>query len=368
MEIDEIQTNSAANNQNIDNNLKNDMFNHLCGLGNKVFFKSQQINESELSVEEKKHIMEDIFERKHSLFLSRFGRHMSMDHLAYFRNRNYESEEENFNVQYYLAEIEKAIITAKMKTKNRRYAAMQKLIEDNEYFTEVEMMNRQPLLYEQLIGKYLSENEKKARDREENASVSNAFFGVLDRNDKIEKQERQLQDEDDDEAISPDGSVDNDDCYMSEVETFSRQQWGGFDDEKPPAKPQPQKEIKKKVRNNTKQDFITANERDLLREEFLGIMYSKFLSGEDEDIDYVSIDENPEYDNIEFENQDQEDKYFDSEMEAKLISDDEDGVPIEVEETNEDKSSEDELDMYMRHLNQHLKVQEMSSQFRELNN
>lgn len=42
--------------------------------------------------------------------------------------------------------------------KNRRYVALRKLIkEDNEYFSDWEMRTRDPLLYNDMIGKYLNE-------------------------------------------------------------------------------------------------------------------------------------------------------------------------------------------------------------------
>ena len=40
-----------------------------------------------------------------------------------------------------------------------RYAAMQKLESENEHFSDVEMKHREPLLYEQLIGQYMTEEE-----------------------------------------------------------------------------------------------------------------------------------------------------------------------------------------------------------------
>lgn len=52
-----------------------------------------------------------------------------------------------------------------MDVKNRRYDALKKMIADgSSYFSEDEMRQRNPYLYEQLIGQYLSEEERKERE------------------------------------------------------------------------------------------------------------------------------------------------------------------------------------------------------------
>lgn len=47
----------------------------------------------------------------------------------------------------------------KVICKNRRYQAMIELLK-GDYFSNNEMRNREPLLWEQLVGQYLSEEEK----------------------------------------------------------------------------------------------------------------------------------------------------------------------------------------------------------------
>ena len=45
------------------------------------------------------------------------------------------------------------------KIKNRRYAALQKLRATTEYFSEEQMKQREPLMYEHLVAKYSNSNE-----------------------------------------------------------------------------------------------------------------------------------------------------------------------------------------------------------------
>ncbi|CRL01107.1 CLUMA_CG014322, isoform A [Clunio marinus] len=97
--------------------------------------------------------------------------------------------------------------------------------------------------------------------------------------------------------------------------------------------------------------LITAGERDLLREEFLGIMYSNFLSGKDSEFfDYDTVDKNEEYDDTLEVEQDFEDKYFEGD------DSNDSSIADENQEINEE--SEDELDIYMKHLENNLKREE----------
>lgn len=60
-----------------------------------------------------------------------------------------------------------------MDVKNRRYDAMKKMIaKGSSYFTEDEMRQRNPYLYEQLVGQYLSEEERKERETPDLDNVS----------------------------------------------------------------------------------------------------------------------------------------------------------------------------------------------------
>lgn len=83
---------------------------------------------------------------------------------------------------------------------------------------------------------------------------------------------------------------------------------------------------------------ITPEEQILLKEEFITTMYNSFLDGKDEDFEYESIDNNTSYDNIEEIENNEEEKYFDSEPE-KIGN-----VYIE------DETSDDELDIFMKTL------------------
>lgn len=317
-------------------NLKNEIINFLAE-ENQAFFKSQQIDDDELTVNDRKKILNEILLKSHLTFLSRFGPYLKKEHIKYFEQHN-QSLEGNYEIDYYLNQIKRGQNSKHIK--NRRYEAMKKMIKDGSYFGEVEMMIREPFLYEQLVGQYLTVNERLARDRlQEDAPFSQVLLAGIEK-DQIEelrkKQESELLmvDEDTQEAVQ--FNENNDDQFPTVPSSF-KQQWGEFEEDVTPT-----------VSNKVKPDYCNLAEKELLREEFIGIMYSKFLSGSDKDFDYKSVDENYEFDNLTEISQDEEAKYFDSE-EIDDKTPENDIVRAEDE-------SEDELDIYMRQLNDELPI------------
>lgn len=204
------------------------------------------------------------------------------------------------------------------------------------------MRSRDPLLYEQLIGQYQTPAEKRA-DRRPDARTDTLVDVLLegidhDLNKAEEKRQREEEEtmiqNEDDESQQPETPMSNDDEESSDS---NHDQWGNFDE---PSTAQPRPARKRPAK------LITAGERDLLREELLGIMYSNFLSGKDaEFFDYSEIDSNEAYDDTLETEQDCEDKYFEDDSQS----------PPAQQIINDD--SEDALDTYMKHLEGHLKQQ-----------
>lgn len=360
-----------TNNVELDlDELKDSLLNSICE-NNKAFIKSQQIDDPEISIQEKYRLLNEILLNKpHSQFLSRYRHIIQPEHLQYFESRNYEGEE-HFLVQHYLTEIRSANENRSQLIKNRRYCCLLKLISDKKYFSPSEMMGREPLLYDQLIGQYQTEAEKKAcrRPDAKTDTLVDILFQGIDRDHNTELENKQRTEENDMmDVITLDDDEDSEDSYDSdstdpEAAEDKRSKWGNFE-EKPTEAEQPctsssvvkrsKKEIKQRKRLA---NMITAGERDLLKDEFLGIMHSNFLSGKDKEFfDYSQVDQNSEYDNIEENCQDLEDKYFDDDDSQNSAMDHEDNNTNDIVKAEE--SSEDDLDVYMQHIQQHLHKQE----------
>ncbi|XP_014087400.1 coiled-coil domain-containing protein 97 [Bactrocera oleae] len=357
-----------------------------------IIFKSQQIDDPELLRDEKVKIACEIYKKSAQTFLMRFGSYLEEQHLATFAQIAIANKETNDEIEVLLADYRNKLHTRKRDIKNRRYAAMQQLISDGEYFSEQEMMKRAPELYQELIGQYLSAAEKKHRDEYDVKNTT--FSGILmhtmeqqqmqdvlkladQQNFKSRQLERaiELYDISGDETTqsinsSADETIEGKECNTmdDEIPISFRQQWGNFDNEqvacststnshqakKNKREKHSQKPIAKLNIEQRADTFITAGERDLLRQEFLGIMHEQFLSGGDEDFDYTQVDDNTQLDDLTQINQDKEDAYF----EESDYSDEEDNdIRIEAKEYLDDEESEDDLDVFMNHLNKHHSLQ-----------
>lgn len=326
------------------NDLKECLLVHICN-ENKAFFKSQQKDEPELEYEEKRQIASNLLSRSHLKFLQRFGFNMLKEHLRYFEcNKSDENESEEVNE--YLKTIRHSIEHQGTSVKNRRYAAMIKLIDEGKYFSENEMKSRDPLLYEQLIGQYQSSAEKRANLRPNAATdtLVDILLQGIDREHDNEVKEQQKEDEGTSQSVDELIDENSKDSESSESNSNTNQ-WGNFEDEA----------VKKKSRKRTA-NLITAGERDLLKEEFFGIMYSNFLSGKDKDFfDYSTVDDNEDYDNVQENDQDEEDRYFDESDESQQNEE------MITSDKNNDDTEEDDLDIYMKHLEKQIKNQKKNT-------
>ncbi|TSK31312.1 Coiled-coil domain-containing protein 97 [Bagarius yarrelli] len=238
--------------------------------------KSQQLDEPDLSVEEKKQLLLEQYNSRPVVFLERYHTHLKPEHLEAFSH-----VDSDCRTQYYCTEVQKRASSSanKMRVRNHRYAALRALQNEGQYFSEEQMRFREPLLYEQYIGQYLSEEEIIHRSQEAMQKGPTGLSDLLINCYQEKVLQNRLQQE-----------QNREDCAEQEEEE---------DDEEP-----------------TQTDWEpTAEEKALLREEFLSRMHQSFLEGKDKDFNYSEVDENPDYDNLDILNRDAEEKYFDEDAE-----------------------------------------------------
>lgn len=310
-----------------------------------ICFKSQQKWEADLSVEEKSQIALSIFDKSKLNFLIRFGKYLKREHLAHFEQFTDNCEPDNEEIDLVLKELYRNVSESghHVDVKNRRYAALLQMVAEDSYFSEIEMMKRNPLLYEQLVGQYLTGEEKKERDKykmdDDVTFVKILMEGIerdnaeIARKNEEEKEDNQMGEED----------TSDDDTSRSSSPAPSTSRWGEFEEHE-----------MHRPKQKHKPAAITAQERLLLKEEFITTMYQSFLDGKDEDFNYDTVDNNSSYDNLNEMDHDEEDKYFASE-DAEVI-----------DTKDKDESSEDELDIYMNALNQHPAVTQLSKDLKKL--
>ncbi|XP_050519745.1 coiled-coil domain-containing protein 97 isoform X2 [Daktulosphaira vitifoliae] len=308
-------------------------------------FKSQQKGDPDITIEERKKIAGDILNESHSRFLYKFGDYLLQTHLEYFKNMN----EDDYEINFHIHRLSRSLKSKKIICKNRRYQALLELVK-GDYFNDSEMRSREPLLWEQLVGQYLSPEEKMGFDQLESApsSLSGVLFEQIDRDVRDNLKRKQ----ETDEVISSDVNNSSDDESISTAEYHgSSSMWGEYSNAKQTTVKIGKRRWKEthgfnQVPNNTKE--LSDNERFLLLNEFRSHMFQKFLSGQEEDFDYNKVDNNPEYDNLVIKTIDDEEKYFDAE------SSDEEESSLEPTSMSVNKNNEyndhDELDDYINKL------------------
>lgn len=307
-----------------------------------ICFKSQQRGEDDLTKQQKTDIALEIYEKSKLNFLVRFGKYLQQNQLEFFQQftENYvESDEITIVLKNVVSLVKKG---PQINVKNRRYEALKEMIQEDSYFSEIEMMKRNPLLYEQLVGQYLTEDEKAERDKiniDEEATLVKVLIEGIERDDAQLKRKKQQEFED--EVKEEDEEEDEDsDSPGTSKQTYC--QWGEFTNEQT---------VRSMKRVKTK--HITPEEQKLLKEEFISSMYLDFLNGKDEDFDYSTVDDNDKYDNTEINDNDEEDKYFDSE-EPEIVN------------CAGEESSEDEFDIFMSGLNRNSAVNQLSKDIQKL--
>lgn len=306
----------------------------------KISFKTSHVDEKEIRTSENIRLAHKSYQESPINFLLKYGKRMAPQHINYFEMlKPFEHENEDCEYRKCIAELKHyhSDECRRIRVRNRRFKALQKLESETEYFSEKQMMYRNPLLYDQLIGQFLSDEEIRERDSadDENLTLLNMILETVDRNHMREtKEEQELSENLESVLLEP----------KSPHEEAPRARWGEFDE---PESVSEREKWKPPVR---KQAIISIPEKQLFREEFFQEMYSSFIEGRDICVDYSLIDDNEEYDDLQQVSQDAEDEYFDSE--SNEVENLEQHMKLTESYLHERRdSTDDPLDEFMTHLN-----------------
>ena len=254
------------------------MFQKIIASGRTI--KSQQREESEYSEPQKIEMLSGILHQTPGAFLMRFGHELDGTDLKYF------SASKDFEVDFRVKELRRNLDSRvrEKRVRNRRYECIKELTEKSEYFSEEEMRDRNPLLYEHYIGQYLTQEEKDTLDSSKSEmSLSAMIMGKMN----IDRRRELLTRQQEQEA----GQLEETDSSSEEEDISRRSEDSG----------------------GVTLPEIDTREKWMMRQEFLRAMQLSFLSGEDKDFDYGKVDANERYDPMELRGQDEEDAYFDEE-------------------------------------------------------
>uniref|UniRef100_A0A3Q2XK78 Coiled-coil domain containing 97 n=1 Tax=Hippocampus comes TaxID=109280 RepID=A0A3Q2XK78_HIPCM len=254
--------------------------------------KSQQIGDAELTTEERTKELLHQYRSKPLVFLERYHKCLKPEHLSAFSHVSADPRAGHYSE---VIQRQAAATTHKTRVRNQRYAALRALQKGKGlYFSEEQMRTREPLLYEQYIGQYLTDDESMLGDAQQGGAAPEGAAGGLSHLLLNSYQERLIQ------------------CRLQEEqdrEEGAREEEEEEEEEEDEGK----RRLLKAVQENTWEP--TSEEKALLREEFISQMHQRFLDGKDTDFNYSEVDENPDYDNLDIVNRDAEEKYFDEDDE-----------------------------------------------------
>uniref|UniRef100_A0A0M3I7D5 CCD97-like_C domain-containing protein n=1 Tax=Ascaris lumbricoides TaxID=6252 RepID=A0A0M3I7D5_ASCLU len=291
-----------------------------------VFYRFEQRGAPDLSKDEKRNILIDLYKNKPCLFMSRYFPYMIPEDCDCFDLRDYE-------IAFYanaIVERDKSNVDKKngeTALRNKRYAEMERLKRESDYFSNTKMREREPLLFDKMVGRFLPEEEQiYLRPVKENDSLSGVFMQFED--SQIISDRRRAHFDKWNEVFKNCGSG-----SIEEVKTLGKlaqhvyaREYAGEEDDSvqiESTSTEGNEEVGERISKKKSNDELMEDEEsssdddqneEQLKADFMDHMEQRFLRGEDtEFFDYSKVDDRPF--SMEFEkmrNQDLEDAYFDN--------------------------------------------------------
>ncbi len=186
------------------------MLSHIASSG--AIIKSQQRDEEDISNQEKFKLLSDMWHRNPVVFLERFHRYLEEDDLECFDDLSHQYE-----VNFFLREVRKRLdkLKSAVSVRNRRYEALKKLQQEGTFFSDDEMKARDPLMFEQLIGQYQTDEERNKPVDQSDVRFSSILSTFIEEQEvkELYGRERELEDDmmEEEDSDSEEESDDDDD-------------------------------------------------------------------------------------------------------------------------------------------------------------
>ncbi|CAG8590135.1 22405_t:CDS:10 [Cetraspora pellucida] len=267
--------------------------------------QSKLANETELGDDEKLRIMRQTLDDP-ALFLSKWGRFLEKEQLMFF-DRLRDDYEVNWHLNNLQSRTSSSSTLAASRNinptarhnkqiLNRRYRYLITKLDDTSYFSDEAMEQREPLLYQDYVGQYTSQEEKYP-----------PFADDVDLVDRI------LYDIDIDNLSVQNGNYVNTGNGQSSTTIIDSSPRNGSISINAANDVEEEVQQNSTVASMDQRIQISDEEREQLRADLVDIMRERFFGGNDPDFDYDAVDFNEEYDDINVEEQEIHDKYFDNE-------------------------------------------------------
>ncbi|KAI9486236.1 MAG: coiled-coil domain-containing protein-domain-containing protein [Benjaminiella poitrasii] len=262
-------------------------------------FKTLRYDEHDLSPADKLAQMRHTLRTDPGLFLSRWGRHLSQNSLRCFES----SRVADYEVDFYLSRLldrspPSASSNVRLRSslrqvaQNRRYQYLRRVLRGSEYFSDDVVQLREPVLYEQYVARYVPVLEQK-KPFEDDVTLVDRILSNIDRKYVAEQVQQQ--------------KVKEDEQFEEEEDEQSEEE------EEPSITTLKGKEKSVKMDDSQDDDDEEEEIEDLVefreqkRLELIRLLEEQFLAGKDK----ASLDYNEEYDDLQQQEQDIQDKYFD---------------------------------------------------------
>ncbi|MCP9262642.1 hypothetical protein DINM_006004 [Dirofilaria immitis] len=144
-----------------------------------IFYRLEQRDTPDLTIQEKRELLEDLYMRNSHLFMRRYHKYLAIEDCDFFDQNDYE-------IQFYVkAIIERCKDTdtekRKCETSKSTLYRITATKEGNRLFFGQKMREREPLLFDKMIGRFLPEEEQiYLRPTVENDSLSGVFMQFED--------------------------------------------------------------------------------------------------------------------------------------------------------------------------------------------
>uniref|UniRef100_A0A8R1TW21 DUF2052 domain-containing protein n=1 Tax=Onchocerca volvulus TaxID=6282 RepID=A0A8R1TW21_ONCVO len=145
-----------------------------------IFYRSEQRDMPDLTIQEKRKLLENLYVENPHLFMRRYHKYLAVEDCGCFDQNDYEIQ---FHVKAIIERCKDRDTKRRknVKLRNQRYAELLRLKKETDYFSDKKMREREPLLFEKMIGRFLSEEEQiYLRPTIENESLSGVFMQFED--------------------------------------------------------------------------------------------------------------------------------------------------------------------------------------------
>eukprot|EP00045_Choanoeca_perplexa_P015658 m.200089 g.200089 ORF g.200089 m.200089 type:complete len:287 (-) comp17049_c0_seq6:3015-3875(-) len=258
---------------------------------------TQQRGEADATMQQRCEVLVQLASSQPARFLARYGPYLEMRELDVFQTID------DDDIQYTLYKLRSSLKYQSARVKNRRFAKMQQLMKETDYFNNEEMKLRAPWLYDSMVGKYVTDSNIEERVdamakgtwAEQLISQLNGQHASFRLNCEVEHAK----------ATRPEMEDEDEEATMAEVEPVALDAAPTDDDITFGDEDMETRELRRTA--------LPEEERLRLQTEFERMMQERFLAGLDSEfVDYATIDTDETLDDLKTLTRDAEEAWFDA--------------------------------------------------------